>query len=244
MAGGSTSDTLFTLSFDDGDRGDLQVARLVADYGMRATFYASTGPSGSREIQDDALCWIGERFELGNHGRTHRLFTELPHSELVAEVAWAQTQMARFGPVAPLVAAPRGRISGTVVAALASLGYGVRTAPLLGTGARRGTILDPSFLFFPHGSSIVVRELVRRRKLPMTSLLVAWAGGRDYRRRTERLIRASAEHASSVHVWGHAAEVERLKLWGELESLLALARGLRLRPATNGEVYVALGRKR
>jgi peptidoglycan/xylan/chitin deacetylase (PgdA/CDA1 family) len=234
-------DTLFTMSFDDGLPGDLEVARLLSEYQMRATFYASTGPSGTRTIDDDALHWIGERHELGNHGKTHRLFTELSCSELVSEVRWGQQEMARFGQAAPLVAPPWGRVSRAVVAAVGSLGLGVRTAPLLGTGMRRGDLLDPSFLFFPHRTSVLAREALRRRKLPMTSLLLAWGGGRDYRVRTERLLRAAARHMPSVHVWGHADEIERLKLWDDLEHMLAVARAIGVRPATNGEVFKALG---
>jgi peptidoglycan/xylan/chitin deacetylase (PgdA/CDA1 family) len=237
----AADDTLFTLSFDDGVPLDRQVATLLSEYRVRATFYASTGPSGARSIGDDDLHWIGERHELGNHGKTHRLFTGLSASELEAEVSWGQAEMARFGPVAPVVAPPRGRISGSVVAVVRSLGFGIRTAPLLGTGTRRGDILDPSFLFFPHRTSALAREAVRRRRLPMTALLLAWGGGRDYRVRTERLVRAAAQHTSCVHVWGHADEIERLDLWQELENVLALARELGMRPATNGEVFAALG---
>jgi peptidoglycan/xylan/chitin deacetylase (PgdA/CDA1 family) len=233
--------TLFTLSFDDGDPSDLRVAELLSVYGMRGTFYASTGPEGVRAIDDAALRWIGERHELGNHGRTHRPFTQLTFSELQAEVAWGQVEMSRLGRTAPLVAPPWGRVSGPVIRALTSLGYGIRTAPLLGAGARQESVLDPSFLFFPHRSAVLVRECVRRRKLPVIPLLVAWGGGRDYRMRAERLMRASAEHSASVHVWGHSTELDRLSLWDDFEHLLALARTLRMQPATNGEVYAALG---
>jgi peptidoglycan/xylan/chitin deacetylase (PgdA/CDA1 family) len=231
------------MSFDDGDPADARVAELLTEHGMRATFYASTGPTGARLIHDDALRSIAEHHELGNHGRTHRLFVDLSPEELADEVRWGQEELARFGQAPRLVAPPKGRITGAVVERLSGLGLGVRTAPILGTGGRRANLLDPTFLFYPHGSAALARNTLRRRRLPMVSLLLAWAGGRDYRRRTHRLLETAARRAPCVHVWGHAEEIERLGLWAEFEDLLLLARRLQLVPATNGDAYALLSER-
>jgi len=103
-------------------------------------------------------------------------------------------------------------------------------------------VLDPTFQFYPHNTAALARNSLRCFRLPMISLLIAWIGGRDYRTRAERLLRTAVERSPCVHIWGHAEEVERIGLWGELEGLLALARALQVVPATNGEVLPFRGR--
>jgi len=120
--GADTGRTLFTTSWDDGDPCDVVAADMLSRFGLRGTFYASTGPSGTRLINDDALHWIAERHELGNHGRTHTPFIDLSRAALIEELAWGCADLSRFGPAPTMVAPPKGRISREVLGVLGSLG--------------------------------------------------------------------------------------------------------------------------
>lgn len=209
---------------------------MLTSFGLRGTFYATTGPSGLRLIHDDDLARIAERHEIGNHGRTHTPFPKLPRAVLEEELAWGIAEIARFGPVSMAVAPPRGRITRRVVADLAALGYMVRTAPVLGSLSPGHELLDPTFMFYPHSSAAMVRNSLRSIRLPAGSLLMAWVSGRSLRRRTEELLRTALQRAPCVHLWGHSEEVARLGLWEELEHLLAIASAMSVIPATNGAV--------
>jgi peptidoglycan/xylan/chitin deacetylase (PgdA/CDA1 family) len=234
-----TSSTLFTTSWDDGSPLDLRVAGLLEGFGLTGTFYASTGEGGARTIDDDALARIGATHELGNHGRTHTPFTLLTPGQIEDEVEWGRAELSRFGRVAPLVAPPKGKMNDSAARTLIELGYEIRGAPLIGTRRQPPGWIEPSYHFFPFRWSELLRNAVRRRLLPATPLVVAWARGGAFRDRSVRLLRVAARRLPCVHVWGHAPDLERLGLWGALEEVLAVAAASPMTPVTNGELLAA-----
>lgn len=239
-----TSDVLFTTSWDDGHALDVRLAGLLERLGLTGTFYASTGEGGSRTIGDEALARIGGVHELGNHGRTHTPFTLLTPGQIEDEVEWGRSQLSRFGRVGHLVAPPKGKMNERAGRTLTRLGYEIRGAPLIGArGHRRGWI-EPSYHVFPFRWSELLRNAARRRMLPATPLVVAWARGGGFRDRSVRLLRAAARSLPSVHLWGHAADLERRGLWEALEEVLEVAAALPVTPVTNGELLVAADGKR
>ncbi len=239
-----TSSTLFTTSWDDGNALDARVAGLLESLGLTGTFYASTGEGGARTLDDDALARIGAAHELGNHGRTHTPFTLLSPGQIEDEVEWGQAEMSRFGCVAPLVAPPKGKMNDRATRTLKGLGYGIRGAPLIGTRRPPPGWIEPSYHFFPFRWSELLRNAARRRLLPATPLVIAWARGGAFRDRSVRLLSVAARHLPCVHVWGHSSDLERLGLWGALEEVLATAAALPMSPVTNGELLGAAGRRR
>lgn len=234
--------SLFTTSWDDGDPADVQAAELLSAFGLRGTFYATTGPSGARLIDDDRLARLSEHHEIGNHGRTHSPFPKLTREMLEEELSWGAAEISRFGQASKVVAPPRGKVTKQVVSDLAALGYVARTAPVLGTASLDGDLLHPTFMFYPHGTAAMVRHSLRSVRMPAGSLLLAWASGRSFQRRTEALLRTALSRSSYVHLWGHSEEVERLGLWGELEHLLTIARAMEVVSATNSEVIRIMSR--
>jgi peptidoglycan/xylan/chitin deacetylase (PgdA/CDA1 family) len=229
---------LLTTSWDDGTATDLALGRLLAERGIRATFYATTGPGGARALEDAGLAeLVGLGHELGNHGRTHRPFTELTGRELLEEVRWGRAEMARFGCEAPVVAPPRGHVNGAVLSALRAEGLVVRPAPILGAGSARG--LMPTAQVFPHRRGRTVTHLVRRGIRPSAPALVAWCGHRDLFERLRALADLARRRGADLHFWGHSEEVERLDLWKPLDRLLGELLDQGFRPATNGELVAA-----
>ena len=121
---------LLTTSWDDGTPEDLEMGELLARHGYLGTFYATTGPGGSRTLDDGGMARLVELgHELGNHGRTHRLFVELSTAELLDETTWAENEIRRFGPPGPVVAPPRGAVDRRVIRILTERGLTVRLAP-------------------------------------------------------------------------------------------------------------------
>lgn len=226
----------FTTSWDDGAPTDIEVAQLLDEYDFRGTFYASTGPSGRRGLSDGELLKVGSLQELGIHGQTHGLFTEMASGAIADEILWGAQSLASFGSVASIVAPPNGRMNRDVVRVIHDLGFQVRSAPILATRDRRVGWMEPSFQLYPHGWIGVLRNSARRRMVPAVPLLRGWAKGGDFRERSIRLLRASIDALPVVHIWGHSSELEHLQLWSVLEELLVDARRLGVRPCTNSEL--------
>lgn len=227
---------LLTTSWDDGATTDLELGRLLAARGVRGTFYATTGPSGARAIDDTGLAELAALgHELGNHGRTHRVFTELSAAELRAEVEWGQAETARFGETATVVAPPRGELNAAVAGALRSEGLAVRAAPILG-GRGAAAELMPTAQVYPHSRPRTLSHLARRRIAPSAAALAAWSMHADLFDRLRALARQAHDHDRDLHLWGHSDELERLGLTERLDSLLGELLSLGFRPATNGEL--------
>jgi peptidoglycan/xylan/chitin deacetylase (PgdA/CDA1 family) len=231
---------LFTTSWDDGCPDDLRLARLLAVHGIRGTFYASTGEGGRRLISEDDLALIGQGHELASHGRTHTPFPHLTDEAIRDEVAWGRNNLSRFGEVPAIVAPPRGKMNPRVVRVLREAGYAIRSAPVLGAGTMHPGILEPTLQFYPHGWAPLLRNMFRRRVIPTLPILVAWAKGGGLRERSRRVLRAAADRAPCVHLWGHSSEVAALDLWHPLQDVLRFVTTLGVDPVTNSEAWQAM----
>src|SRR5271168_301238 len=77
-----------TTSWDDGDCCDLQLAELLAERGLPATFYVTTGGLGKAPTMSPShlrgLAQAG--FEIGAHTVTHPILSALSGAALVREV--------------------------------------------------------------------------------------------------------------------------------------------------------------
>jgi peptidoglycan/xylan/chitin deacetylase (PgdA/CDA1 family) len=237
-----SSHTLFTTSWDDGDPLDVRIADTLEEFGFVGTFYASTGPEGRRLISDRALARIGRNHELGVHGRTHTIFPELAHSALADEIKWAVDDLSRFGRVGRIVAPPRGRIDAATRRFIGRLGYAVRTGAILGSPSVWGNSIEPTFQLYPHTLKTIIRNCAYRRRVPAPALLLVLARDTTREDRLHQLLLAAARRQRCVHVWGHAADLERLDLWATLRRLLQTAAELRLMPVSNSEAFDRLSK--
>lgn len=239
-----SSQPLFTTSWDDGHPLDERIADTLEEFGFVGTFYASTGPEGRRLISDKALARIGRNHELGVHGRTHTIFPELSRQALAGEIHWAVEELSRFGNVGRVVAPPRGKIDGATRRFIGRLGFAVRTGAIIGAAAVRGNSLEPTFQLYPHVRKTIIRNCLYRRRLPTVTMLLQLAREDDLRERSRRLLLAAATRQRYVHMWGHAADVERLDLWKALRGLLGMAADLGLIGVSNTVAFDRLSHKK
>ena len=216
---------------------------MLEEFGFLGTFYASTGPGGRRLIDDNDLARIGRNHEFGVHGQTHTIFPELPRSVLADEIHWAVGEMSRFGTVGRVVAPPRGKIDTATRLFIGQLGFAVRSGAIIGATEVSGNSLEPTFQLYPHVWRTILRNCAYRRRIPTVTLLLAMARDGNPRDRFLALLRAAARHQRYVHVWGHAADIERLDLWDPLRRLLGTAADLGLIPVSNSEAFDQLSRR-
>ena len=216
---------LLLTSWDDGSSTDVRLAKLLAQYGFRGTFFATARPSTTAPASDDELRTIVRLgHEIGNHGVSHRSLTTLADTEILDEAERGMARAQEFSPdAALLIAAPNGRIDGRVANVLAESGYRIRTAPIVRCRSPRSRIVEPTCQLYPHGRIETVLHLAKRHAVTTTKVGVAWLSSRTLFGRINRLVDAFSHGAEPLHIWGHSEEIEQLQYWGEVEQTFARA---------------------
>jgi len=115
------------LTFDDGNRSDLEVAApLLARHRLPGTFFPCTGRLGKQHYLDeqDLRRLVGMGFEVGSHGVDHVAWTTLSPADLEREVAGSKKRLEQVlaRPVRA-AAIPFGLYNRRVLAALKGAGY-------------------------------------------------------------------------------------------------------------------------
>jgi len=220
----TTAPTLLT-SWDDGSATDPRLAELLARYGFRGTFFATSRPAETCAASDaDLRAIVGLGHEIGNHGFSHRAFTALPDAEILEEARRGMLRAREFSHEgAPIVAPPNGRLDRRVLQTLGAAGYLVRPAPIVACRKPRAGTVEPTCQLYPHGRIRTCLHLMKRRALPESVIAIVWLTSRSVFERLERLLEILASRPAPLHVWGHSEEIDRLRCWDEVESLLALA---------------------
>ncbi|WP_432489124.1 polysaccharide deacetylase family protein [Kineococcus sp. SYSU DK018] len=92
-------DTVVSLTFDDGLRSQEVAARMLADKGMRATFYVNSSSIGyPAYLTVEQLSGIAaEGHEIGGHGLDHEDLTAVPLSEARHQVCDDRATLAALG---------------------------------------------------------------------------------------------------------------------------------------------------
>jgi peptidoglycan/xylan/chitin deacetylase (PgdA/CDA1 family) len=225
-----------TFSWDDGPKEDPRLSAFLAERGVRATFYASTGPSGKHLCSNGDLQEIGEVHEFGIHGRTHRDFPTLTDEEIADEISWAVDHLAGYGPTAAIVAPPRGKTDARVARAITERGFVLRHATVVHDGALVDQEIRPTFQLYPHTRVAATKNVLRRRTMTLDLVALFLANG-SFRGRAQAIIRRAARTRSPLHVWGHANEVDKHDLWAALDWIIGTVRGAGFEFHTNSEAY-------
>ncbi len=111
-----------TLSFDDGNTTDIEIALpALRARSLTATFFIVAGWLGTPGFitEGDVLTLIASDMTIGNHGLAHRLWTELAPDDLEHEVAEGRRRLERLtGREIDTLAVPYGAYDDAVLEAL------------------------------------------------------------------------------------------------------------------------------
>lgn len=222
---------IVTTSWDDGDPNDLRVAELLHSRGLMGTFYIPiVGCRGGRALEPAALKSLRSGgFEIGAHGVTHHVLSELNPKELVREVGVCKCELEdTLSEPVQMFCYPKGRFNKSVIRQVKEAGYkGARTTRML----RQGLDFDPfqmptSLLAHPNSGMLYARNLVKSRNIKglfdyMTQFirLDSWASiGKIL---FDRVLR----EGGVWHLYGHSREIERTGLWDDLREILDYVSG-------------------
>lgn len=139
LATGSVTGNVAVITFDDGFRSVLEDAKPVLDeLGWPATVFAVTAGVGSAAgatwlgagaAQRALLGWgdlevlVSSGWEIGSHGQTHRLLSQLDDGELAAELEESRRTIERRLGSCRSISYPWGEVVDRVVDAARRAGY-------------------------------------------------------------------------------------------------------------------------
>ena len=214
---------LVTTSWDDGHVLDHELASVLADAGVAATFYVALENReipAPRRLTRAAVVELAERFEIGSHTTTHPVLTAVSPAEAWGEIRGSRLELSELlGSHVTSFSYPRGRWSPGLRDAVRRAGYsygrtvasGVTTFPVDPWAA--GTTLEaarPPLWALPVAPArAVLREGVAPRRA-----FTWWA-------RAMGLFDAVRASGGVFHLWGHSWVTHARGEWSALRDVLA-----------------------
>ena len=130
-----------TLSYDDGVETDIELIRILDEYGILATFNLNSGwfapegtvyPAGTiyRRMSESAIkaLYAGGRHEVASHALTHASLSAIPAPRIAYEVLADRDNLEKlFGKIVRGFAYPYGTYSDEAVDTLRTDGYELAT---------------------------------------------------------------------------------------------------------------------
>lgn len=240
--------TIFTTSWDDGNKLDLKVLELLDKYNLKGTFYIPKQYI-LKTLSDKDILLIDRTQEIGAHTLTHpdldKLDLPLLEKEIVGSKKYLEDllnhEVKMFG-------YPKGRYNKDAKQESIKAGFiGVR-------GLKKGDGFDfdcfempVSLQIYPfplrrrsankiHWSRFLFQPLinnywiVKKYNLPLKSFL-SWNNlARSY-------FSAVVKKGGIFHLWGHSWEIEKYKMWNQLEELFKfIYNKSNVLPLTNSQI--------
>lgn len=215
-----------TTSWDDGDRADLRLARMLRDRGISGCFYVPILPFSSRPAlkHQDLRFLSSAGFEIGAHGLSHVRLRRLDKERLAKEVEDSKGILENIlGKEIRMFCYPQGRYDADVIGALERVGYlGARTVRMLSTSLKfRPFEMPTTIQLFPHSRSAYLRNIFRAREVDSLQTWVSHATQLgNWLQLAKRLFDTVLEQGGVWHLYGHSWEIDELGLWQDLDDLL------------------------
>jgi peptidoglycan/xylan/chitin deacetylase (PgdA/CDA1 family) len=221
-----TYPTIVTTSWDDGDPNDLRVAELLHSRGLKGTFYVPIkGYHGGQTLKGGELRSLTSGgFEIGAHGVSHRVLTELNSDELVQEVRICKRELEDIlsEPVR-MFCYPKGRYNAKVMRDVKDAGYqGARTTRML----TQRLVFNPfrmptSLLVHSNIRKLSAKNLVRNRNFRgMLDYITRFIYQDSWVSVGKVLFDHVMRKGGVWHLYGHSWEIEQGNLWAGLAELL------------------------
>jgi peptidoglycan/xylan/chitin deacetylase (PgdA/CDA1 family) len=215
-----------TLSFDDGDPRDLEIARLLKKYDLPATFYVPiTNVEGRRTLTPDQIVQLSEMgFEIGAHGYHHHFLDRIPASEVYEEIKSGKVRLEQIlEHEVTCFCYPGGKIPSAAVDAVRRLGFKyARTVRECRFTVRNPLLAPTTNPIGKHCRRHYIKEALLSLELDYIRFFFKhrlWAKNwYDYSL-------ANLDYALSIggiwHLWGHAFEIDAQYEWVNLEKVFS-----------------------
>jgi peptidoglycan/xylan/chitin deacetylase (PgdA/CDA1 family) len=216
-------------SWDDGSILDNELSKLLNRYQINGTFYVPQRCDPLDLIDENELKKLARDFEIGAHTLTHRRLDTLSPAEAKGEILGGKEYLsAILDQEIELFAYPEGKYTSETIDLVKECGFvAARTTQCF----RIGRPLSPYTLWttlqvYPNSLGKATGNIIRGRAfahLAGISVLLRNVG-KPWIDLAKAYFDYVHQYGGMFHLWGHSWEIERLRLWDELEDLLAYTR--------------------
>lgn len=229
---------VLTTSWDDGHRSDVRLARMLSEYGLKATFYISPRNhefSGEDLLTPQEIRDLSSEFEIGAHTLTHPRLPTISEVEAEREVTGSKNVLEQItGCAVDTFCYPYGSYKELHVQLVKAAGYRyARTVTRY-----RFDLNDP----YEAGTSLHIYNYGFGLEPWRTARFVNFRPTKTWRcLEWQALGRSMFEHVLAeggiFHIWGHSWEIDNNNDWERLRDLFEYVSGHPgVRYATNGEL--------
>jgi hypothetical protein len=239
-----------TTSWDDGHPLDFRIAQLLAECGLRGTFYVPrTSEHGT--MSEAKIRELAAGFEIGAHTVHHVDLTgvddRVAWGEIVDSKAWLEDLLGRR---CTMFCAPLGRYRRSHLDLIRQARYeAIRTVEFFSVDrprSSRGLLVMPTTMqAHPHGAGVCICNAMRRGAVGNLWRYIRHGIGCAWEEMAESIMGDVMTRGGVFHLWGHAWELEERASWARLEKVLRmLGRATRNASAvTNGELCAQVTRR-
>ena len=214
------------FSWDDGALEDQKLFELHEKYSIPGIFFVPTeNREGRKVLTPEIMRKVESKYiTFGGHTKHHTYLTELPVSDVEAEVVDNQKYLEDIlGHSIDHFCLPGGRNNRQILSIIFEHYKTIRTADTMNFKCD-SNLLKPSIHFFDRGiKSMLGNSYINKSIRQM--LYVATHLNSPYFEMIKGLIRnVEKEDNAVVAIWGHSWELEEYNLWNELEELFRYLR--------------------
>ncbi len=220
-------------SWDDGRKDDLKLAELLEKYGATGTFYVSPPQTHEKPaLTDDDIRLLSQKHEIGAHTMTHPRLTKVPIDDAKREIEESKKWIEGItGKPCTKFCYPCGEVNSQIRDLVKDAGFSeARTVEQLEFKATDPFLTPTTLQIYPFpirrrytrwwhcldplGRLRVFFPKMIKLRLPPSAYL-SWL----------ELAKALFNYAQETnqpffHLWGHSWEVEKYKMWNDLEKFL------------------------
>ncbi|MBM3231399.1 polysaccharide deacetylase family protein [Candidatus Peregrinibacteria bacterium] len=224
---------IFTTSWDDGRKEDMQLAALLDEYGATGTFYVSPPSTHDHPaLSNDEIRLLSQRHEVGAHSMTHPRLTRMSSADARREIVESKKWIEGItGKSCDMFCYPYGDENSAIRALAKEAVYrGARTVEQLQFASSDPFGMPTTLQIYPfplrrkftrwwHAFDLFPRLRIffpqmLSFKLPPTAAL-SWLNLAK-----SLFLYAQKTNQPFFHLWGHSWEVTKYGMWTDLEKFL------------------------
>jgi peptidoglycan/xylan/chitin deacetylase (PgdA/CDA1 family) len=208
---------LFCTSWDDGDKYDMKMAKLLDKFGFKGTFFITTENIREEQIRAADVRCLSTYHEIGSHTLTHPDLTKITEEVAVNEIFRSKSILENLiDKEVQSFCYPYGRYNPSIVDIVRKAGYRyARTTGRLNvTSLENMYLISPTFAIVPRFLSITTAKAFL--SAPLRSLL-------SVSRLEYDILSRANQGGLFFHLWGHSWDVERRNYWDRLADFFSFA---------------------